>query len=350
MEAGSTGACTSFSSRRTANGSCLVGQAFSPAGGSGGFPGGAGGLAGDGAAPAVTIRSMTGFARVKKSVSEAEIILSVKSVNHRGLDMHFHMSPELDAIEADLRNLLKQGVARGHLQIHVVLNRFPAGGGTAPLNRTLLEAYLRAFHEAAEKHGLRGVPDLNAALRIPGMLTASEDREPGEEVSKALLDAAGEAIVALNAAREREGAATANEVSERCRSIRTLVERMMAIRAGAVPAFQNRLRERLAELLGGAGLDSQRLAQEAAILADRSDISEELLRLGTHTSQLEQMLSVGGEVGKRMDFLLQEMNREANTVLSKTGGLGDLGLTITDLALAAKSEIDKIREQALNLE
>jgi uncharacterized protein (TIGR00255 family) len=182
------------------------------------------------------------------------------------------------------------------------------------------------------------------------MLTAPEDREPGAEVSKALIDAADEAVMALNAARAREGAATVQEVNDRCRTIRNLVERMVAIRAGAVPAFQSRLRDRLSDLLGGAGVDSQRLAQEAAILADRSDISEELLRLSTHTAQLEQMLAGGGEVGKRMDFLLQEMNREANTVLSKTGGLGDLGLTITDLALAAKSEIDKIREQALNLE
>ena len=298
----------------------------------------------------MTIRSMTGFARVKKSVSDAELVLSIKSVNHRGLDMHFHMPPELDAIESDLRNLLKGSVARGHLQIHVAWNRLATSGAAAPLNRTLLEAYLRAFHEAAEKHGLRGVPDLNAALRIPGMLTASEDRDPGEELSKALLDAAGEAVVALNAARAVEGAATARELHQRCRAIVGLVERMTAIRSGAVPAFQTRLRERLSDLLGGAGLDSQRLVQEAAILADRSDISEELLRLGTHTAQLEQMLAAGGEVGKRMDFLLQEMNREANTVLSKTGGLGDLGLTITDLALAAKSEIDKIREQALNLE
>lgn len=300
----------------------------------------------------MTIRSMTGFARVRRAVPETEIVLSIKSVNHRGLDMHFHMPPELDAIETDLRNLLKQNVARGHLQIHVALSRQPASAaaGAAPINRPLLEAYLRAFHEAAEKHGLRGVPDLNSALRIPGMLTTSEDCDLGESMSKALLAAAGEAVGALNDARGREGAATAQEIYERCRTIRDLVERMMAIRGGAIPAFQKRLRERLADLLGGAGVDAQRLVQEAAILADRSDISEELLRLSTHTAQLEQMLAAGGEIGKRMDFLLQEMNREANTVLSKTGGLGDLGLTITDLALAAKSEIDKIREQALNLE
>jgi len=103
-------------------------------------------------------------------------------------------------------------------------------------------------------------------------------------------------------------------------------------------------------LLRGASLEPQRLAQEAALLADRSDISEELIRLKTHASELEQLIRAGGEVGKKLDFLLQEMNREANTILSKTGGLGDLGLTITERALAVKSEIDKIREQSLNLE
>jgi uncharacterized protein (TIGR00255 family) len=125
---------------------------------------------------------------------------------------------------------------------------------------------------------------------------------------------------------------------------------MEEIRTGAVPAFQKRLRERLAELLHGTSIDPQRIAQEAAVLADRSDIAEELVRLRTHAGHLDDMLVQGGEVGKRLDFLLQEMNRESNTILSKTGGLGDLGLTITDLALAAKSEIDKIREQSLNLE
>jgi uncharacterized protein (TIGR00255 family) len=106
----------------------------------------------------------------------------------------------------------------------------------------------------------------------------------------------------------------------------------------------------MAELLGGVMVDAQRLAQEAALLADRSDISEELIRLKTHAGELEELIRAGGEVGKKLDFLLQEMNRETNTVLSKTGGLGDLGLSITELALAAKSEIDKIREQSLNLE
>ena len=165
-----------------------------------------------------------------------------------------------------------------------------------------------------------------------------------------MLDAAREAFATLNVFREREGRATVQELDQRCENIGGLVARMEEIRAGAVPAFHKRLREKLAELLHGAGIDPQRLAQEAAVLADRSDIAEELVRLRTHAAHLNGMLGGDGEVGKRLDFLLQEMNREANTILSKTGGLGELGLTITDLALAAKSEIDKIREQSLNLE
>ena len=122
--------------------------------------------------------------------------------------------------------------------------------------------------------------------------------------------------------RQREGAATAEELRQRCGNVCGLVTRMEEIRAGAVNAFQKRLKEKLADLLHGAGIDPQRLAQEAALLADRSDIAEELMRLRTHAGQVVAMLAGGGEVGKRLDFLLQEMNRESNTVLSKTGGLG----------------------------
>ncbi len=241
-------------------------------------------------------------------------------------------------------------MARGHVQIHITLTRTTAPGA-APLNRGLLQAYMSAFQEAAGLYGLPDQPDLNAAFRIPGMLsTGGDNQEVGEDIAKAVREAAAEAVAILNTEREREGAATEKELRQRCHSICDLVTRMEEIRAGAVGAFHKRLKEKLADLLHGAGIDPQRLAQEAALLADRSDIAEELMRLRTHTGQLVEMLSGSGEVGKRLDFLLQEMNRESNTVLSKTGGLGDVGLTITGLALAAKSEIDKIREQSLNLE
>ena len=292
---------------------------------------------------------MTGFARVRKSTPEGEVVVSVKSVNHRGLDLHFHLPAELEPLETDLRGLLKGGLARGHVQVHVFFTRASAAA-PAPLNRDLLDAYFRAFREAAAQYQITDRPDLNAALGIPGMLSGAPQEEPGEGIVEAVLEAAREAVAALNEFREREGAATVAEIRTRSAAIVQLVDRMQEIRAGAVPAFQKRLREKLSELLQGVSIEPQRLVQEAAILADRSDISEELQRLRTHTAQVDQILAGGGETGKRLDFLLQEMNRESNTILSKTGGLGELGLTITELALAAKSEIDKIREQSLNLE
>ena len=291
---------------------------------------------------------MTGFARVRKDIQQGEIVATLKSVNHRGLDMHCRMPAEMDALEHDVRGVVKGGVARGHVEIQVSFTR--TAGAAATLNRPLLDAYIQAFRDAAGTYALSGQPDLNSALSIPGMLSAAGDEEVETEVSKAILEAAAEALAMLNAFREREGAAIAREMRQRCQNVLGLVGRMEEIRAGAGAAFHKRLKEKLADLLEGAGLEPQRLAQEAALLADRSDISEELVRLRTHAAQLDAMLLGDGEVGKRLDFLLQEMNREANTVLSKTGGLGDLGLTMTELALAAKSEIDKIREQSLNLE
>jgi uncharacterized protein (TIGR00255 family) len=298
----------------------------------------------------MSVRSMTGFARVRKTTPQGEIVVSLKSVNHRGLDLHFHLPPELDPIETDVRNIVKNACARGHIQLQVDWTGM--GGGSAGLNRPLLAAWMAAFREALELYPLADQqPDLNAALRTPGMLGGEEERrEAGEEIVQAVMEGLQEALAMLNEFREREGAAMAAEMRQRSATLFELTARIERIRAGAQPTFQKRLRDKLADLLAGTAIDSQRLSQEAAIIADRSDVAEELVRLKTHAAQLNTILEGTGEVGKRLDFLLQEMNREANTILSKTGGLGDLGLTITDLALAAKSEIDKIREQSLNLE
>ncbi len=292
---------------------------------------------------------MTGFARVRRLLAEGELIVSVKSVNHRGLDIHFHVPPEFDPFEQNVRAAIRKRVARGHLQVHVLFNRNTLQEGSY-LNRPLMQAYLSAFEEARREFKVAGEPDLNDAFRVPGMFRTDTEAEVDAGVEKACMDAMGEALDLLNAFREREGAAVAAEMLQRSAAIVDLVAQMEGIRSRAVPHFHKRLQERLKDLLKGVGLEPQRLAQEAAVLADRSDVSEELLRLKTHAGQLEQLLKGSGEVGKRLDFLLQEMNRESNTILSKTGGLGELGLKITDLALSAKSEIDKIREQSLNLE
>ena len=295
------------------------------------------------------IRSMTGFARARRASTDVEVVVSVKSVNHRGLDVHFHTPPELDAFENAMRAAVKERLTRGHIDLRVSVHR-TAGASPLSINQPMLAAYLAAFRQAAEEHGVDSEPDLNAAFRIPGML-ADADEEPDPEFEKILIGALQDALEALNRFREREGGELAAVIREHAARISSAADQIERIREKALPAFQVRLSDRLTELLGGApGLDPQRLAQEAAVLADRSDIGEEIARLRIHSRQLDQLMVAGGEAGKKLDFLLQEMNRETNTILSKTGGIGELGMGITEIALAAKADIERVREQSLNLE
>jgi uncharacterized protein (TIGR00255 family) len=296
------------------------------------------------------IRSMTGFARVRRPLGEGELIVSVKTVNHRGLDIHTHAPGAADPFENSVRAMIKSRLARGHVDLRIVLPDAARAAASGQINRTLLEQYLTAFQEAAASHGLDNKPDLNAALRIPGMFGEQNGLEVETETESVLLEALGEALNELNGFREREGAEISLVLRMHNQEVAAAGEEIEHLRTGAAAAFQARLSERLGDLLKGVQIEPQRLAQEAAILADRSDVGEEVARLKIHSGQLTSLLENGGEVGKKLDFLLQEMNRETNTILSKTSGVGEAGLKITDLALAAKAAIEKIREQSLNIE
>lgn len=297
------------------------------------------------------VRSMTGFARAHRPLGEGELVVSVKTLNHRSLDVHIHAPSLADPFENAVRALVKSRLTRGHVEVRIVLPPGSVNGSSSRLNGKLLEEYLSAFDQAAKEHGFDLRPDLNAALRIPGMFgEASESVELPAGTEAAMLDALGAALDELNQFRAREGAEIAREMCGHNARLGALAEEMEKIRASAQDVFQNRLAERLKDLLKGVQIDPQRLAQEATILADRSDIGEELARLKIHAGQLALLLEAGGESGKKIDFLLQEMNRETNTILSKTTGAGDIGLKITELGLAAKAAIEKIREQSLNLE
>jgi len=297
------------------------------------------------------LRSMTGFARARYPLGDGELVVSVKTLNHRALDVHVHAPSAADPFENAVRGLVKSRLARGHAEVRIALPAAALSGSSAALNRALLEEYLEAFRQAAKEHDLDARPDLNAALRIPGMFgEGSESPELPAGTEAALLHTLEGALDELNQFREREGAAIAKEMSAHNARVSAVADEMEGIRAGAQDVFQNRLAERLKDLLKGVQIDPQRLAQEAALLADRSDIGEELARLKIHSRQLTVLLDAGGEAGKKVDFLLQEMNRETNTILSKTSGAGEIGLKITELGLAAKAAIEKIREQSLNLE
>jgi uncharacterized protein (TIGR00255 family) len=293
---------------------------------------------------------MTGFARVRRPLGDGELVVSAKSVNHRGLDLVIQTPSVLEPFESTIRAMVKAGVVRGHVEVRVSIPKSANGEAVLALDREFLHDYLRIFREEAVAHDLESKPDLNAALRIPGMFTASETAGPPEGTEAVLQEALALALAELNAFRAREGDAIVEELRGHNQSLNAAAERMEQLRAAASDYFQKRLAERLQEVAKGIQIDPQRLAQEAAILADRSDIGEELARLKIHSGQLAALLDAGGEVGKKLDFLLQEMNRETNTILSKTSGAGAPAMQITELALAAKAAIEKIREQSLNLE
>lgn len=296
----------------------------------------------------MTPRSMTGFARARRAGECGEVVVTLKSVNHRALDLHMHAPAEFDALEPALRNLIKSGISRGHVDVRISFTPAP-GARASALNRPLFEAYLAAVREAAE-YGLKAEPDVQSALRITGMLAPNDDAEAPAELEALLLDAARDALEALKAFRAREGAAIVAQLKELNSAIRRDANAMAELRAPAVEFMRRRLDERLKELLNGVPVDPQRLAQEAALLADKSDIAEEIARLQLHANELDALFNKGGEIGKKLDFLLQEMNRETNTILSKTSGAGEAALQLTSYGLDVKANIERIREQGLNLE
>ncbi|MBM3759059.1 MAG: YicC family protein [Acidobacteria bacterium] len=293
----------------------------------------------------MTIRSMTGYARLRRSIPEGELTVSLKTVNHRALDLHFHMSSFFDPVEGAMRNLVKQELNRGHVDIRCSLAR-EAAKQTFEVNRPLLDAYRNLF----ETQSGMGNPDLNEALRLPGMLLETREDEVSESLHEAILGALTDALTELNVQREREGAALAKQMLAYNENIHAQAAKVRGLRTQILPILRQKIEVKINDLLNGQSIDPARISQEAAFLADRGDVEEEITRLLTHCTHLENLLTKGGEAGKKIDFLLQEMNRETNTILSKSNNACDFGLQITEIGLAVKTEIERIREQSLNLE
>ena len=272
--------------------------------------------------------------------------LSLKSVNHRFLDLHFRLPSGTDGLEMQLRRLLKEKMARGHVEVTLSLER--STNETFSLNREIVGGYIAAFRAAAAEFSLAADPDLNAVLRIPGALDSANETADGA-IEAAVMAHVGEALNRLNQMREEEGRGIDRELRERMAHLAEASKSVQLHRRAVLQNYSERLQSRLQELLGST-VDKERILQEAALLVDRSDIQEEIVRLENHVQHFLGLLDGGGEIGKKLDFLLQEMNREANTLLSKTSGLAGEALKITEAGLAMKSEIEKSREQVQNLE
>ncbi|HWR35640.1 MAG TPA: YicC/YloC family endoribonuclease [Clostridia bacterium] len=295
----------------------------------------------------MSIRSMTGFAQVKGQHGGISFTITLKSVNHRFLDLHLRLPSNSDALEQKIRRVFKEHLHRGHIELTLSIERTDTGAVT--INRELVSGYIQAYRKAAGEFGISGEPDLNAILRLNGALSSSGEVSEDEGLQSALLVTVEEGIARLNEMRTHEGDGAARELRERMHHLGHSTAEVEQMRGAVLRAYLEKVQSRMQELLG-ANADPERVLQEAAMLAERSDIQEEIVRMKTHIQHFLGLLDEGGEVGKKLDFLLQEMNREANTLLSKTSGVAGEALRITEMGLAMKSEIEKSREQVQNIE
>jgi uncharacterized protein (TIGR00255 family) len=297
------------------------------------------------------VRSMTGYAQVQGEDGAWSVRVTLKALNHRFLDLHLRLPPELDSFEPRWRALVRQHIQRGHIeaQFQIESRERPA----LEVNAVFLRSYIDLYRGLQKEFGLSGEPDLGAALRLPGVLRSGaaaappETLEPLGALAERLLK---EALAKLEQMRRAEGAALEKDLLEALQGVRERRRQLSELRQRALPAYHKQLNQRLQELLGNAALDPSRLAEEAAYLAERSDTSEELARLESHAEQFAQLLAGDAAAGKRLDFLLQEMNRESNTILSKAPGLAEEGLAMTRVGLELKALIERLREQVQNVE
>ncbi len=287
------------------------------------------------------IQSMTGYAAVSADSPRGRLSLELRSVNARFLDLQFRVAEELRAFEPLVREAIGARLARGKVDCRLFFNESSAAQSPQHLDPAAL-ARLRALADEAKK----AFPDSGAlrladVLRWPGV--AAEPPLDEEKLRSAVAALARQALDELVAARSREGARLAAVVSERLGAMRSYVEKVRPYIPQAAAAYRAKLAERLKEALGSA--DDERIRAELAVFAAKSDVDEEIERLGAHLAEAERVLKAGGAAGKRLDFLAQELNREANTLASKAASA-----PIADCALELKLLIEQVREQAQNIE
>ncbi|HTQ86882.1 MAG TPA: YicC/YloC family endoribonuclease [Candidatus Solibacter sp.] len=293
---------------------------------------------------------MTGYAQSRAEENGLALRVSIRSVNHRFLDLHVRLPEGLEPLEPRLRQRVRQHVRRGH--VDVTLRIETTGPATVQLNQQLAAAYARAAQDLSREFSTPPTIDFVALLRLPGVVTGTgvPCEEEVERAAGLALRCLDDALARLDEMRSAEGASLAAEMRGRLGAIASHAKEIEKLAETLRPDHARRLSERLAELLGNTAIDPGRLAQEAALLAERSDVSEEVARLRSHLQQFDALLEKDPEAGKKLDFLLQEMQRESNTMLSKTPGVESQGMAITDLALEVKAEVERLREQMQNVE
>ena len=288
---------------------------------------------------------MTGYGRAVQTIDGREITVELRSVNNRYLDCTVKLPRMFSFAEDSVKNRVKAAVSRGKVDVYIGVNAVQTADVQVAVNRPVLESYLAALRQIETEYGVRDDVTVMSLARLPDVFSVEKTQEDEQKLTQDILSVAEEAISRYNAMRETEGAALETDIRGRAATILERVALVEQRSPATVAEYRERLRQKMQEVLQNTAIDEGRILQEAAIYADRIAVDEETVRLRSHLAQLGDMLTKGGAIGRKLDFLLQELNRETNTIGSKCNDL-----ELSNIVVDMKAELEKIREQTQNIE
>lgn len=291
------------------------------------------------------LKSMTGYGRAQKILSGRDILVEIRSVNHRYYEYSSRIPRTYNYIDEKLKALLKNSISRGKVDISVSINNIEGRDTQIAINKGVAEGYLNALRSVSAELNVDDDLTLSKLIKLPDIFNVQKTPDDEEQVWNDVAEVAGEALKKFVAMRETEGEKLRSDVLAKTRLISEMVGRVEELSPLTVEAYREKLFRKLSEVLEGKDIDQQRIVTEAAIFSEKIAVDEETVRLKSHISQLEEMLDSGEAIGRKLDFIVQEMNRETNTIGSKAQDLN-----ITKIVVDMKAELEKIREQIQNIE
>jgi len=291
------------------------------------------------------IRSMTGYGRGEQIAHDRKFTVEIKSVNHRYLDINIKVPRSMNYLEDAIRKNLMKDIFRGKTDVYIGFETFSSDDISVKINEPLADAYVSRLRELSEKYGLSTENELGIVARFPDLMLVEKEQKEDNVIWETLLVALNQAKEKFVEMRTKEGEALKVDILKKAEEIMKLVNLVKERSPLVVLEYKEKLENRLKDILQQHEVDQQRLATEIAIFADKGCVDEEITRLESHLLQLKDILNQGGQVGRKLDFLIQEMNREANTIASKSNNI-----EITKATISLKSEVEKIREQIQNME
>ncbi len=291
------------------------------------------------------IKSMTGFGRAESVTTERKIVIEMKSVNHRYCDMNIKMPKKLNFFESAIRNHLKKYIGRGKIDIFISYEDYTENNLCVKYNQEIAAEYVKYIQQMAEDFSLKSDLSAGALSRYPEVLTLEEQSENEDELWKEIEVILDEAASKFVESRTKEGEALKSDLIEKLDGMIEMVDYIENVSPSLIESYRERLETKVGELLENSAIDENRIAAEVTIYADKICVDEETVRLRSHIENTKSILLEGGNVGRKLDFIAQEMNREANTILSKANSLD-----VSNKAIDLKTEIEKVREQIQNIE